>query len=65
VAVTFLTPQDTDVYYDLKVTLQASPVSTCPPELANHEAALVKPGGFAAAGGAQPAKRRRDETIFA
>ena len=61
VAMTFLTPQDSDVFYDLKQAIMSSPVSTCPPELSNHEAAQMKPGGFTG-----PAKKRRgDETIFA
>ena len=58
---TFLTTNSADIFYDLKQVLLKSPVSTCPPELANHEAALVKPGSFT--GG--PPKKRRDETLFA
>ncbi|KAL7749346.1 mRNA splicing protein prp28 [Sorochytrium milnesiophthora] len=56
VAVTFLTNNDTDVMYDLKQMLVASPVSTCPPELRSHEAAQVKPGTFVA-------KRKFEETF--
>ncbi|KAJ1917418.1 mRNA splicing protein prp28 [Mycoemilia scoparia] len=36
---TFLTPEDSGVFYDLKKMLMSSPLSRCPPELANHEAA--------------------------
>jgi ATP-dependent RNA helicase DDX23/PRP28 len=43
VAITFLTPQDSHVFYDLKQALMRSSVSTCPPELANHEDAQIKP----------------------
>ncbi|KAJ2558797.1 mRNA splicing protein prp28 [Coemansia sp. RSA 1933] len=43
-AVTFLHPQDDrDVLYDLRKMIAASPVSRCPPELANHEAAQAPP----------------------
>ncbi|CAJ0578326.1 unnamed protein product, partial [Mesorhabditis spiculigera] len=56
-AVTFLTPEDKDVYYDLKQCLVESPVSTCPPELANHPDAMHKPGSFVA-------KKRNEETLF-
>ncbi|KAH9284562.1 putative ATP-dependent RNA helicase DDX23 [Echinococcus granulosus] len=58
IAVTFLTKDDTAVYYDLKQLLITSPVSTCPPELANHPDAQTKPGTFAAK------KRRNDETVY-
>ena len=56
-AITFLTPDDVAVYYDLKQLLQSSPVSTCPPELANHPEAQNKPG-------ATVFKKRKDEKIF-
>ena len=58
IAVTFLTRDDTGVYYDLKQLLINSPVSTCPSELANHPDAQTKPGAFAAK------KRRADETVY-
>jgi len=58
VAITFLTPEDSAVFYDLKQKILSSPASTCPSELANHEAAQVKQGNFAGI------KKRRDETIF-
>ncbi|BHF72903.1 DEAD (Asp-Glu-Ala-Asp) box polypeptide 23 [Sparganum proliferum] len=57
-AITFLTKDDTAVYYDLKQLLLQSPVSKCPAELANHPDAQVKPGSFA------PKKRRNDETVY-
>ncbi|CAD6193001.1 unnamed protein product [Caenorhabditis auriculariae] len=43
-AITFLTPEDNAVFYDLKQLLVDSPVSTCPPDLANHPDAQQKPG---------------------
>ena len=58
VAVTFLTQEDSGVFYDLKQTVLASPISSCPSELSNHPEAQNKPG----VGG--PVKRRRDETLF-
>ena len=57
VAVSFLTPDDCAVFYDLKRLLLESPVSSCPSELANHPEAQNKPGTVAP-------KKRRDETIF-
>ena len=56
-AVSFLTKDDTAVYYDLKQLLLESPVSTCPPELANHPDAQNKPGTIVQ-------KKRKDEKIF-
>ncbi|GMT18295.1 hypothetical protein PFISCL1PPCAC_9592 [Pristionchus fissidentatus] len=56
-AVTFLTPEDKDVFFDLKQVLVESPVSTCPPELSNHPDAQSKPGMFVP-------KKRQDETVF-
>ncbi|KAJ8259143.1 hypothetical protein COCON_G00181550 [Conger conger] len=44
VAVTFLTKEDSTVFYDLKQAILESPVSTCPPELTNHPDAQHKPG---------------------
>ncbi|CAD5225071.1 unnamed protein product [Bursaphelenchus okinawaensis] len=55
-AVTFVTPDDQDVFYDLKQMLSESPGSSCPPELANHPAAQHKPGQFVPKG--------RQETLF-
>ncbi|KPP64023.1 putative ATP-dependent RNA helicase DDX23 [Scleropages formosus] len=58
VAVTFLTKEDSSVFYDLKQAILESPVSTCPPELSNHPDAQHKPGTILT-------KKRREETIFA
>uniref|UniRef100_A0AAY4ASP3 Probable ATP-dependent RNA helicase DDX23 n=1 Tax=Denticeps clupeoides TaxID=299321 RepID=A0AAY4ASP3_9TELE len=58
VAITFLTKEDSSVFYDLKQAILESPVSTCPPELANHPDAQHKPGTILT-------KKRREETIFA
>lgn len=58
VAMTFLTKEDSAVFYDLKQAILESPVSTCPPELANHPDAQHKPGTILT-------KKRREETIFA
>uniref|UniRef100_A0A8C3QE58 Probable ATP-dependent RNA helicase DDX23 n=1 Tax=Geospiza parvula TaxID=87175 RepID=A0A8C3QE58_GEOPR len=58
VAITFLTKEDSTVFYDLKQAILESPVSSCPPELANHPDAQHKPGTILT-------KKRREETIFA
>ena len=58
IAVSFLTKDDSGVYYDLKQLLIGSPVSTCPPELMNHPEAQHKPGTVMT-------KKRHEETIFA
>uniref|UniRef100_A0A4W4HPJ8 Probable ATP-dependent RNA helicase DDX23 n=1 Tax=Electrophorus electricus TaxID=8005 RepID=A0A4W4HPJ8_ELEEL len=58
VAMTFLTKEDSSVFYDLKQAILESPVSTCPPELTNHPDAQHKPGTILT-------KKRREETIFA
>lgn len=57
-ALTFLTKEDSSVFYDLKQAFLESPVSTCPPELSNHPDAQHKPGTILT-------KKRREETIFA
>lgn len=57
IAVTFLTNDDSGVFYDLKQLLMESPVSTCPTELSNHPEAQHKPGTVVQ-------KKRRDEKIF-
>ncbi|GLT92426.1 hypothetical protein SLE2022_102650 [Rubroshorea leprosula] len=57
-ATTFLTLQDTDVFYDLKQMLMQSN-SPVPPELARHEASKFKPGTIPG----QPP--RRNATVFA
>lgn len=58
IAVSFLTKEDSALFYDLKRLLLDSPVSTCPPELANHPDAMQPKSGAAAP------KKRKDETIF-
>jgi len=57
VAISFLTKDDSPVFYDLKLLLQESPVSVCPPELANHPEAQHKPGTVMQ-------KKRKDEVVF-
>ncbi|XP_065840031.1 probable ATP-dependent RNA helicase DDX23 [Oscarella lobularis] len=58
IAVTFLTQDDSPLFYDLKQLLLSSPVSTCPSELSNHPEAQNKPGTFVM-------KKRKDEKLFA
>jgi len=57
VAVTFLTKEDNQLFYDLKQVVAASPVSTLPAELEKHPDAQAKPGTVVQ-------KKRKDETIF-
>ncbi|EOY05049.1 hypothetical protein QUC31_016961 [Theobroma cacao] len=57
VATTFLTLQDTDVFYDLKQMLVQSG-SPVPPELAKHEASKFKPGSI------PDRPPRRNDTVF-
>ncbi|XP_065210782.1 probable ATP-dependent RNA helicase DDX23 [Planococcus citri] len=59
VAISFLTKEDSPLFYDLKQTIMSSPVSTCPPELLNHPDAQHKPGTVLIP------KKRREEKIFA
>ncbi|XP_001602070.1 probable ATP-dependent RNA helicase DDX23 [Nasonia vitripennis] len=58
VAISFCTKDDSHLFYDLKQTILASPISTCPPELLNHPEAQHKPGTVVT-------KKRREEKIFA
>ncbi|XP_076326667.1 putative ATP-dependent RNA helicase DDX23 [Tachypleus tridentatus] len=58
VAISFLTKEDSNLFYDLKQLILSSPVSNCPPELANHPDAQHKPGTVVT-------KKRREEKIFA
>ena len=44
VAISFITKHDSNVFYDLKLAVQDSPVSVCPRELENHPDAQHKPG---------------------
>ena len=57
VAISFLTKDDSHLFYDLKQLMQSSPGSSCPPELANHPDAQHKQGTVLQ-------KKRKDETIF-
>ncbi|XP_060810376.1 probable ATP-dependent RNA helicase DDX23 [Amyelois transitella] len=57
-ALSFVTKEDSALFYDLKQVLLASSVSTCPPELMNHPEAQHKPGTVVT-------KKRREEMIFA
>lgn len=57
-AISFLTKDDSHLFYDLKQLILSSPVSTLPPELANHPDAQHKPGTVMT-------KKRREEKIFA
>ena len=61
-AVSFVTPDDAAVFYDLKQVLNESPVSTCPPDLASHPSAQVKlaPG----AAGPPPKKGSFEDMII-
>merc|ERR1712218_528377 len=56
-AITFLTQDDSHLFYELKQMLVSSPVSNCPPELSNHPEAQNKPG-------AVMQKKRKDEKLF-
>ncbi|XP_028399204.1 probable ATP-dependent RNA helicase DDX23 [Dendronephthya gigantea] len=56
-AISFLTQEDSGIFYDLKQLLVDSPVSSCPKELENHPDAQHKPGQVVM-------KKRKDETIF-
>ncbi|XP_015916717.1 probable ATP-dependent RNA helicase DDX23 [Parasteatoda tepidariorum] len=58
IAVTLITKEDSHLFYDLKQLIMTSPISTCPPELANHPDAQHKPGTVIT-------KKRREEKIFA
>jgi len=58
-AISFLTQEDSHLFYELKAMLQQSPVSSCPHELASHPEAQNKPGTV------MQQKKRKDETIFA
>ncbi|CAG4920628.1 unnamed protein product [Colias eurytheme] len=57
-AISFVTKEDSAIYYDLKQVLLSSSASTCPPELMNHPDAQHKPGTVVT-------KKRREEMIFA
>ncbi len=57
IAITFLTKEDSMLFYDLKMAVLESPQSECPHELLNHPDAQNKPGAVVQ-------KRRRDETVY-
>lgn len=57
-AVTFITNDDSPVFYDLRQCLQRSTKSQVPTELALHEASMVKPGTV-------QQRKRKDEVITA
>uniref|UniRef100_A0A1B0G3E3 Probable ATP-dependent RNA helicase DDX23 n=1 Tax=Glossina morsitans morsitans TaxID=37546 RepID=A0A1B0G3E3_GLOMM len=58
IAISFVTKDDSGLFYDLKQCVMSSPVSVCPPELMNHPDAQHKPGTVVT-------KKRREEKIFA
>lgn len=58
IAISFITKDDSPLFYDLKQLILFSPISTCPPELLNHSEAQHKPGAVVT-------KKRREEKIFA
>ena len=57
-SISLCTKEDSHLFYDLKQLILSSPVSSCPPELANHPEAQHKPGTVMT-------KKRREEKIFA
>ena len=57
-SISLCTKEDSHLFYDLKQLILTSPVSSCPPELANHPDAQHKPGTVMT-------KKRREEKIFA
>merc|ERR1719489_628624 len=56
-AITFLTTEHAELFYDLKAMLQSSPVSTCPHELSSHPEAQNKPGTVTQ-------EKRKDEVVY-
>jgi ATP-dependent RNA helicase DDX23/PRP28 len=56
-SITLLTKEDSPLFYDLRQAILESPLSECPPELANHPDAQHKPGVIVQ-------KRRRDEKVY-
>ena len=56
-AISLLTQDDSHLFYELKQLMLSSPISSCPPELANHPEAQHKPGTVVQ-------KKRKDETLF-
>lgn len=58
IAISFVTKDDSQLFYDLKQLILSSPISNCPAELMNHPEAQHKPGTVVT-------KKRREEKIFA
>uniref|UniRef100_A0A2K5K9D6 RNA helicase n=1 Tax=Colobus angolensis palliatus TaxID=336983 RepID=A0A2K5K9D6_COLAP len=58
VTITFLTKEDSAVFYELKQAILESPVSSCLPKLTNHPDAQHKPDTIFT-------KKHHEETIFA
>merc|ERR1719391_1402157 len=56
-AITFLTQDDSPLFYDLKQMLLSSPVSECPGNLSSHPEAQNKPGTVIQ-------KKRKDEVVY-
>ncbi|OMJ24417.1 putative ATP-dependent RNA helicase DDX23 [Smittium culicis] len=57
VAISFLTNEDSDVFYDLRKMIEKSSISKCPMELIQHEASQAPPGVIRT-------KRRYEETLY-
>ncbi|OQV16128.1 putative ATP-dependent RNA helicase DDX23 [Hypsibius exemplaris] len=57
VAISFCTPEDSHLFYDLKQVIKSSPISHCPPELERHPDAQHKPGTVLT-------KKRKEEKLF-
>ena len=60
-AVSFLTNDDSHLFYDLKQLLKSSPNSICPSELDRHPEAQNPPSGIQVGG--KP-RKRKDEVLF-
>ncbi|XP_055352238.1 probable ATP-dependent RNA helicase DDX23 [Paramacrobiotus metropolitanus] len=56
-AISFLTKEDSHLFFDLRQVLKNSPVSHCPPELDRHPDAQHKPGTVLT-------KRKKEEKLF-
>lgn len=57
-AITFLTSDDSAVFFDLRALVQKAPKATIPPEFLSHEATRTRPGSVTQ-------RRRHEERIFA
>lgn len=57
IAISFLTKEDSHLFYDLKLVIKSSPISHCPPELERHPDAQNKPGTVLN-------KRKKEEKLF-